>query len=351
MMRQDPSRWLRWLAPRLALSLVALAGALGGAELLIRQQRLFLDPRMLDPSPIRSGESSEGACYRPSITAGYEPVPGACGRNEQGMYGDHPLDKGDDVFRVLVLGDSIADQRYWVETLEAELGELLPGRRVETWNAGVPGYDTCSELRVLEERGLAIQPDLVLVQFCLNDYLVTSTIVPVGSDGARIYAGERVTELPRWMLRSHLATWTVVRWGLLARAEDPEAHAPEALSLQARHCFAEIQRRSQGVGAQVVGAIFPAFIEDQPLTERDRLEAERILGGHREGEARIQRDLDELGIPAVPLRPFFASQGPLESFRDQPHDIWHPDMDGQAIIGATLARELLPRVEPDRGAP
>jgi N-acetylglucosaminyldiphosphoundecaprenol N-acetyl-beta-D-mannosaminyltransferase len=74
------------------------------------------------------------------------------------------------VRRILALGDSftmgysVAQERTWVRRLEAQLGE-----RFEVINAGVPGYSTWQELAYLEEEGLALAPEVVLLGFFLGN--------------------------------------------------------------------------------------------------------------------------------------------------------------------------------------
>ena len=83
--------------------------------------------------------------------------------------------KSPEEFRVLVLGDSItwgdylpADEVY-VNRAERLLNPAPDGRRVELINAGVGDIGTREEMDILEESGLATQPDLVVVAFYLND--------------------------------------------------------------------------------------------------------------------------------------------------------------------------------------
>jgi lysophospholipase L1-like esterase len=77
--------------------------------------------------------------------------------------------------RVLALGDSITWADYlqaeetWVEQAERRLAETLPGRQIEVVNAGVGDIGLKEELDILEEAGLAVAPDVVLVAFFLND--------------------------------------------------------------------------------------------------------------------------------------------------------------------------------------
>jgi lysophospholipase L1-like esterase len=88
---------------------------------------------------------------------------------------DFPLQKAPDEFRALMLGDSVTMGFgvTYAETFSAQLEALLHerDRRFATHqaiNAGVHGYSTFQEKRVLEET-LVFRPDIVFVGFCMND--------------------------------------------------------------------------------------------------------------------------------------------------------------------------------------
>ena len=78
-------------------------------------------------------------------------------------------------FRVVILGDSIAfgygveEAAAFPRVLESELARRAPGSNVDVVNLGVGGYNAWNEARVLEDVGVSYDPDLVLVQFCIND--------------------------------------------------------------------------------------------------------------------------------------------------------------------------------------
>lgn len=78
-------------------------------------------------------------------------------------------------FRIVGLGDSVLFG-WGVEYEESGLPKLeqlvqraLPGKVVEAVDTGVPGYNTAMELQVLRDKGLAFQPDLVVVDYVGND--------------------------------------------------------------------------------------------------------------------------------------------------------------------------------------
>jgi hypothetical protein len=87
--------------------------------------------------------------------------------------------KGEHDYRILVLGDSITlgDFVQADETYPADIQRLLSesddpavaGRNVRVINAGVGAIDLQNEFAILMEKGLLVEPDVVLVGLYLND--------------------------------------------------------------------------------------------------------------------------------------------------------------------------------------
>ncbi|MDO8487513.1 MAG: hypothetical protein Q7S45_04415 [Candidatus Curtissbacteria bacterium] len=97
--------------------------------------------------------------------------------NGVGLRGDDISSKKPaDTFRVLVLGDSFV-QGYGVEfensfpkILEKELNSQDFSKKVEVTGAGVLGYSPLLEYLYLKEKGLAFNPDLVILAFNQTDF-------------------------------------------------------------------------------------------------------------------------------------------------------------------------------------
>lgn len=76
--------------------------------------------------------------------------------------------------RILFLGDSITFQDFlnepdtFVRLIEQQA--RAQGRHWETINSGVGAISLKTELAILEESGLALQPDVVVLDFYLNDF-------------------------------------------------------------------------------------------------------------------------------------------------------------------------------------
>ena len=92
---------------------------------------------------------------------------------------------------ILLVGDSItyglgvAYEKTYAPLLEASLTQAL-GERTAVWDAAVPGYNTDQELLQMEEMAPIVNPQLVIVQFCLNDYEEPYRLTPAGGlEGVR----------------------------------------------------------------------------------------------------------------------------------------------------------------------
>jgi hypothetical protein len=79
-------------------------------------------------------------------------------------------------YRILGIGDSftfgygVKDDDTFLHRLQVHLNADLPGpTRYQVLNAGVGGYNTKHEVLYLEHRWLALDPDLVLIIFYIND--------------------------------------------------------------------------------------------------------------------------------------------------------------------------------------
>lgn len=150
----------------------------------------------------------------------YEATPNARGYgwettvaiNSHGFRGrEYAKSKAPGTYRIVVLGDSIAfgNRLAQDETYPAVLEALYQqdGRAVEVLNLGLGGYDTLQEVATLADIGLAFEPDLVILGYCINDIGISS--------GNRDYV-ERVQHYGHWMYRLRLAQWIRVRTDRIA---------------------------------------------------------------------------------------------------------------------------------------
>jgi lysophospholipase L1-like esterase len=361
-------------------SLVAasLAAALLAGELWFRLVQTT--PR---PLPPRAVARPCGSC-----APLYELDPSRRGISAQATRDDAvAIPKPPGVFRLLVLGDSIAygAQVRRSESFPERLEGLLArdGRRVEVVNAGVPGYSAWNEERWFAERGRAFEPDLVLVAVCLNDVVdplphwargipviseVPDTAIPNPE-----YHRRKIAPLVRWRsakvwisersaLGARLATTLLARvdpWLPFAAGPPPQREAggrewPAHLTLEddlpidvwldpdtpewrwLRRRFDALAAAAQDADARIAFALFPLAYQMDPAYPF--LPQERFLAF-----------CAERGLACLDLLPALRAAGvetPLWI------DDWHPAPRGHAVAAAEIARfladaGLLP--EPARG--
>jgi lysophospholipase L1-like esterase len=107
--------------------------------------------------------------------------------------------------RIVVLGDSVSfglgarQEKIWPALLEQQLERARREPR-EVENLAIWAYDTEQEAAALREDGLALRPELVIVQFYMNDFSIAQP--SAGSPPAPPTLGQRLTALKNRVLYS-----------------------------------------------------------------------------------------------------------------------------------------------------
>jgi len=249
--------------------------------------------------------------------------------------------------RIAVFGDSIVFG-YWVaenQAFPAQLGAML-GPQVETLNLGVPGYNLDQEIEYLRNRVDALDPDVVVFGFCLND-LEGLLSFEYGLTQARREARSG----PRRMLESLLSSSRFAAWieyrlterdarSQFARARNPlgpnlyEASS-EAIDAHLDAGFRALVATLNPRGIEAAIAIFP------------------VLGNqfanypYQDLHSRIMAAALRSGLIAIDLLPCFAPY----PFRDVRVDVVHPNPLGHRIAAHAAADGLWERLFKDQAKP
>jgi lysophospholipase L1-like esterase len=271
-----------------------------------------------------AGGGNVPGCVQPSLTRGYEPIPGACGVNAEGARVYTQAGLGPPA-RVMVVGDSISTQTTWPEALTQGIATRWD-RTVELHTYGVPGYNTCQELTMYLEKVQAVAPDLVLLQACANDARGSPVLT---RDGAmvRFHRGGGVTTFPVSFLHSRLLTFVMLTLAPAPTgASDKEA---------ARACLAQLRDDVEGRGIPLVSTLFPIFYA------RDVAPPEMLAD-----EDDMRGLLVASGAPFLDLRPVYEAAGPMTEHRDSAADFIHPSAAGQREAAWALANWIVAQHAP-----
>jgi lysophospholipase L1-like esterase len=330
-------------AASLALALGSVAAVLVAFELLARAGVFGDEPVNLTPVPREITQPSDipGLPYRlrpgargvhrfprhsradfaPEQTLTYS-------INRLGFRGaETTLRKPADSFRVVALGDSftfgsgVRDADTWPAALGRELG---PGS--EVLNLGVMAYDSANEVALLEAMGLALDPDLVLVAFHVND-------AGGGGQLKALRTRREELELPSWRRASRLLD--VIASGLESRsareavlASYRQSFAPDAAGWdRVRAALRRLRELADEHGFEVAIALYPLLWD--PL---DRY----VLGDVHATVAAFARDT---GLRVVDLAPAFAAEKAPELWIHPANH--HPNERANAIAARALGKFLL----------
>jgi lysophospholipase L1-like esterase len=94
--------------------------------------------------------------------------------NSKGLrdFREYDYKKSEEVYRILILGDSFSfgNGVNLEESYPEYLRENFKDENIEIINLGIPGYGINNEYLLFLEEGKKYEPDLILIQFYLNDW-------------------------------------------------------------------------------------------------------------------------------------------------------------------------------------
>ena len=302
-------RFLLILTGPVLLSMVGVVVALVIGEFAVRvYQRKPLLP-LIPPEPYIDNE----VLYRPSSTRLYDLRPGVdaiVGRdaihihvNAAGQRDDRelPTAKPAGVYRVVVLGDSftfggkVPLESTFSPSLERALAARDRSRRYEVVNLAVPGYNTEQEMLSLKESGLAYHPDLVIVNFVLNDAGRAVQLIRRDSvfRGAFRRALKR-SDLVQFVYGCMKQIRFLARGGGFREVDKyTDLVAENPGWAKARASLAEIRRLSDDVPAKLLVVVWPMLVDLGPDYP------------HRSKHRFVVGECEKLGIPVLDLLPTF----------------------------------------------
>ena len=323
---------------RLAVALGVSVLAFGGAEAYLRW---FRPVTYMMPQQWSTDRVWRDLLHRKSAVPGlaYELTPNAhkvdkgveISTNSYGMRDAEPRDlEPSTSSRIVVLGDSftfgfgVKDREIWPRRLEFLLDKVTSkgGRPVDVLNFGVGGYGTRDEALVLEYKGLAWEPDLVIVGYVFNDP-EDEPIQPLHA-----YFAE-----PEWWQYSHLLR--LVRESLRRREVERLGGGDSRLYLHAEpdkwegveRAFADMRRLTADAGCELMLVIFPI----PPANGWARY---RYRDLHRQ----VAEAGERAGMHVLDLLPSFEAYPPMtlrEGYRDA-----HPTAQAHAIAAQAIKAYL-----------
>lgn len=140
----------------------------------------YIQYRTKPPSKVRQKDALVHHSFRPSTSdiARSPEWESNYKINNLGMRDkDYSEKKPDNIFRILVIGDSYTEgqgveaEETSPKLLEKALGDKMSGKKIEVLNAGTLSYSPVIEYLYLKHKGVKLQPDLVILNFDQGDII------------------------------------------------------------------------------------------------------------------------------------------------------------------------------------
>lgn len=232
----------------------------------------------------------------------------------------YPIEKEHNVYRILAIGDSITENGAY----SRHLAELLNrashnGQRYEVWNCGVGGYNLVQYYYNLKYKGFKLDPDLILLGFCLNDIVDSNLFVSRGADGRlRFFDVPLFHNAPITINRTlffHSYAYRFATLALLLKMRAPRAAKNGSESLLAlKNIIDEADRRNIPLLAVIIPYLKSTYTPSQAAEY-----------------AMLKTSLAGTKICFIDLHGAFTDiDNP--GWRDKPDDFIHPSMNGHQLI-------------------
>jgi hypothetical protein len=336
-------RLFRSLVERLLLASLGVILALVVAEFALRIVQNHPLLPLIPPEPY----IDNSVLYQRTPMRRYELTPGAEGIvgdnlihiriNAAGFRDewDYPTAKPPGTYRVVVLGNSFtfAGKVALADTAPKQLETLLnqsdPSRHYQVLNGGIPGYHTEQELLLLEERALAYQPDLVILNLTLTDALPMGQLagksshipLPIRQALKRFY-------LVQFAYASYVRLKTIASAGTFKADADVAPMAEGTPGWQrAKGALAQFKRLTSENDAQLLLVIWPMF---DSLDDHYPYEVQHAL---------VFQTCQDLGIPVLDLLPTFI--GKTTALLWVGTDDHHPNRLAQQLAAVAIFKALL----------
>ena len=270
------------------------------------------------------------------------------------------IPKPDDVFRIIVLGDSVTfGTEYPLELTYPKILEKSLNKKsglnlkYEVLNAGVCSYNAVQKFLLLKNKLLDYEPDMVILQF-LNDDYYRNAVVLSGDNNSKqrdvfLSMGEYFSSnfpkllvlpysLDRLLMR-HSASYRVMNKRLYDRMsmDDPERFPAQAYRFAAYEDMEESMRVNKAV-----------FEKLHKLSEKRKFKVFLLLVPELKNESRINEWIkndcpDKYGFSSIDLQEAFKARGvDLEGLRIVPDGTCHLNDKGHRIA-AGIIKEYLDR--------
>ena len=221
--------------------------------------------------------------------------------------------------KILILGDSLTEWGNYVNLFKLNVSKEYSNKKISIINAGVMGYDTYMEYQYLNERGIQLNPDIVVLQFCQNDFFDTPIIVKQTNESWLAYhhTGSEIKNF-NFLTRTRLYKLLSFNFQKLNIKSKKNVKDP----------LIKINNLLNKKNISFYILVFP-ILEDSIYSDIQHMKILKIL--------------DELNLSSqiIDLKPYFANY----SYTDIRKDKYHQNHYGDKIVAKAMMDKLIPLIQ------
>lgn len=247
-------------------------------------------------------------------------------------------------FRIVVLGDSFSfgdkiakTQNTWPYVMEAALKQA--GRDVQVINLAKNGFTSVNEEEMLRRHGWRLKPDLVLVQYLLNDPLPSWP--DFGHVGSRwLFRTTPLSPIGHEWLDHHSYMYSFLNErneGRQIQRDYPEGYALLHEDDSPHWQAARSAIQSMGEQAERRGVPMRAVIMPWPVAGLYDVGSYPFVAVHD----KVTATFEGAGAPVLDVRQVYASHGKEGRYLWALPNDWHPNEEAHAIIGNSVGQWLI----------
>jgi hypothetical protein len=255
------------------------------------------------------------------------------------------------MIRIVALGDSytwgdkLSDyKQLWTSVLEQELIKNAADKDIEVINLGIKGFTTVNELELFFSLGIKFSPDIVIVQYTLNDPLPSATHFRHAGEQALREANNirnifQDEDTHRFFSKSRFYSFLDSRFSYLQYRLSgktrydilyEEDYRPWKACKEALRMFSELGSKKD---FKPVLMVFPVFYPGKWTEETYPL---------KHLHDRVVNTAKEYGFYTLDLLPVYIAQNKdFKSFRAMGGYDAHPGAEAHRLAGAALADFIL----------
>ncbi len=288
----------------------------------------------------RNKDSEIVGCFQLSEELGIEPIWGKCGypeiasyqeRKDTNVLGESSLEE----CRILIIGDSNTKRGEFDRLLEDNLNKIYEeeGKKFRVIKVGVESYNTRQEVELLRNKVNRSNPNMVIMQFTLNDFWFSPVVLRMGERIVYFSSrGEKSYESNNFLFK-HSSVYRLLTLKKLLIDKEPLTELEKEEIFPWKDKLSSMERNldnfkevlAKNAVSEAVVVVYPNFGDSQLDRERNA----------------ILELLNKKGIDSIDLLPLTAPYGGPRHFQYVEYgqvDMVHPQRSFDGLVAEALTK-------------